>query len=126
MLGSLACNGASSDPQASQEQDILAAVQIYLRAQGKVNPDAMKMELTNLALDGNRATATIRFTSPDGGSNLEVQYDLLQGEDGWKVTGSGGSGHGQGQMAPGLPPNHPPVPEDKPADDTTEGSPESS
>jgi hypothetical protein len=128
LLGSLACAGAAGpDPQANQEQDILAAVQIHLRAQGKVNPDSMKMELTSLALDGARAVATIRFTSPDGASNLEVQYELLQEDDGWKVTASGGGGgHGQGQAPPGLPPDHPPVPQDPPAEDAPEETPASS
>jgi hypothetical protein len=111
LLASIGCS-SGPDPQATQEQDILAAVQVYLREQGTVNPDAMQMDVVNLALDGQQAMATVRFTSPDGATNLEMQYQLAQGDDGWKVTGSvSGGGHGQGQPQPGLPPEHPPIPE---------------
>ncbi len=90
------CAGGS-DPRDDREADILAAVQIYLREQRHMNPDGMGMEITHLVLEGDQAQATIQFTSLDGGSNLEVQYLLNRGEDGWTVTGSQGQGgHGEG------------------------------
>ena len=90
------CAGGS-DPRDDREADILAAVQIYLREQRNMNPDGMGMEITHLVLEGDQAQATIQFSSLDGGSSLEVQYLLSQGEDGWTVTGSQGQGgHGEG------------------------------
>ncbi len=90
------CAGGS-DPRDDREADILAAVQIYLREQRHMNPDGMGMEITHLVLEGDQAQATIQFTSLDGGSNLEVQYLLNRGEDGWTVTDSQGQGsHGEG------------------------------
>jgi hypothetical protein len=119
------CAGGT-DPREEQEQDILAAVQIHLREQRNMNPDGMGMEITGLVLDGDQAQATIQFTSPDGGSNLEVQYLLTRGDDGWTVTGTQGpAGHGGG-IPEGMPPDHPPIPEDPPQETDTESPPESS
>ncbi len=88
------CAGGSDD---DREADILAAVQIYLREQRNMNPDGMGMQITHLVLEGDQAQATIQFSSLDGGSNLEVQYLLNRGEDGWTVTNSQGQGgHGEG------------------------------
>jgi len=123
------CAGGGADPRETQEEDILAAVQIYLREERGMNPDGMGMQLTNLAVDGDQAQATVQFTSPDGGSNLEVQYQLSRGEEGWTVTGSAGqSGHGGGMPGGpgGLPPEHPPIPEDPPQDNGAESPAETS
>ncbi len=92
------CAGGS-DPRDDQEADILAAVQIYLREQRNMNPDEMRLEITHLVLEGDQAQATIRFSSLDGSSNLEVRYLLNQGADGWTVTGSPGQG-GHGESMP--------------------------
>jgi hypothetical protein len=92
------CTGGS-DPRDNREADILVAVQIYLREQRNMNPDGMGMQITHLVLEGDQAQATIQFSSLDGGSNLEVQYLLIRGEDGWTVTGSQGQG-GHGEATP--------------------------
>ena len=92
------CAGGS-DPRDNREADILVAVQIYLREQRNMNPDGMGMQITHLVLEGDQAQATIQFSSLDGGSNLEVQYLLIRGEDGWTVTGSQGQG-GHGEATP--------------------------
>lgn len=117
-----ACAGGS-DLHDAQEEDILAAVQIYLRQQRGMNPDSMGMEMIRLELDGNQAQVTIQFTSLDGGDNLEFRYLLSRGDDGWTVDRSQGqSGHGEGS----LPPEHPPLPEDRPQDPGRENPPKNS
>ena len=94
LLAASGCAGGA-DPHETQEQDILAAVQVYLREQRSMNPDGMSMKITQLELDGDEAQATIEFTSPNGDSNLEVEYLLSKGQDGWTVTRSPGQGgHG--------------------------------
>jgi hypothetical protein len=120
----LGCSGAETDPQAGQEQDILAAVQIYLREEKGIDPGAMSMKITDLAVEGDQARATVLFSSPDAPGGLQFQYTLQQEAGTWKVTGSAGEGahgaQGEGMMMPeghpSMPPEHPPVPEDSPGD----------
>ena len=107
-----ACAGGTAG---GEEEDILAAIQVYLRARG-LNPDAMNMELAHLALDGDQARASIRFTSADATEGLEFEYELSRSEGSWQVVGSsGGDAHGDGGD---LPEGHPPLP---PPEPTTEG-----
>jgi len=116
------CAGGS-DPRDNQEEDILAAIQIYLREQRGMNPSEMGMEITHLVLDGDQAQVTIQFSAPGGGNNLEFQYVLNQSDDGWTVDSSQGQGgHGEG----GMPPQHPPIPENPPQEAGSENPPENS
>jgi hypothetical protein len=102
------CAGSSSE---DREEDILAAVQIYLRQERVVNPDSMQMEVAELTLDGEQARAVVHFDSPDLGQSLRFVYLLERQEGTWKVLSStsDGSPHGGGGTA--LPEGHPSVPE---------------
>ncbi len=100
----------------------MAAVQIYLRQERGVNPDAMQIELAELTLDADQARALIRFESPDLPQGLRFVYLLERREGTWTVTSSSGEGsHGGGSR--GLPEGHPPLPD--PPDQETAPSPHS-
>jgi hypothetical protein len=114
-----ACAGGTADSEGGEEEDILAAIQIYLRDRG-LNPDAMNMELAHLTLDGDQARASIRFTSADTTEGLEFEYELSRSEGSWQVVGSSGEDahDGEGDLPEGHPPLPPPEPTTQ-SDETT-------
>ena len=103
----VACGGPAEDVR-SQEAAITEAIQAYLRDGRGLRPEAMKMELRDLSLDGDEANVHVRFTSAGAPGALERDYHLHREAGAWKVVQSSGESHGEPQT-PGMPPDHPPL-----------------
>jgi hypothetical protein len=114
--------GAGNDNQA-----IRAAVQQHLVQRSTLNMSAMDMDVKQVSIQGDQATAQVEFRAKQGGPGMLMSYNLQRQGGAWVVTSSRPTG---GEMshpptdgsmppsaAPGgapsgtteLPPSHPPV-----------------
>jgi hypothetical protein len=101
--------GKQAEDVASQEAAITEAINAYLRDGRGLRPDAMKMELRDLRLDGDEANVHVRFSSAGAPGGMEREYHLHREAGAWKVVESKGETHGEPQTRP-MPPDHPPIP----------------
>jgi len=106
-LGAVAC-GKPAEDVASQEAAIKEAINAYLRDGRGLRPEAMKMELSELHLQGDEARVHARFSSEGAPGGLERDYQLRREAGAWKVVESKGESHGEPQTRP-MPPDHPPI-----------------
>ena len=106
-LLAVAC-GKQAEDATSQEAAITEAIKAYLRDGRGLRPDAMKMDLHDLRLDGDEAHVNVRFSSEGSPGGLEREYHLHREAGAWKVVESSGASHGEPQTQP-MPPDHPPL-----------------
>ncbi len=106
------CGGeaARRDAEEQLKRDQIAirsAIEAYLREQRGINPAAMEIELSEVRVDGDRASAVATFRSAEAPGGIAVEYALERAGEGWAVRSSAPrGGHGAG----GLPEGHPPTP----------------
>src|SRR5713226_1160681 len=75
--------GASNDNQA-----IRAAVQQHLAQRGTLNMPAMDMDVKQVSIQGDQATAQVEFRAKQGGPGMLMSYNLQRQGGAWAVTSS--------------------------------------
>lgn len=93
---------ACKKSDASQQAEIRAAIENYLRTRPGLAWDQMTMEITQVQVSGDTAEADVTFKTKGGEGTMGFHYSLRREAGKWTVTGGSGGGMG-------MPGGHPPV-----------------
>lgn len=93
----LACNkgtGPAAAPSAAQSpQDaIRTAIKAHLAHQGNLNLQAFDMDVTQVTIQGDHATAGVEFRVKGGPGAMQLTYSLEQQGGAWSVVESNPTG----------------------------------
>jgi hypothetical protein len=118
LLFGFAAGCRKAEPVSADDQAIRAALQKYLAERGTLNISAMDMDMKQVNVTGNTATARVEFRAKGSGAGMEMTYNFERKGDTWAVKSSqntGGLTHppidqSATPASPGeLPSGHPPV-----------------
>jgi hypothetical protein len=96
--------------KATDDDAIRAAINKHLLAIGTLNLQAMEMDVTQVAVQDDRATAQVTFrpkTGAPAGAAMQVAYQLEKREGNWNVMKSAAAGGMIEHPAPGTNPHGP-------------------
>jgi hypothetical protein len=92
-------SGMSAAP-ANDHDAVVAAIQKHLTSDGGVNMSVMEMTVGNVSINGDQAQANAEFHLKQGGTSMNITYQLERRAGDWIVLSDAPSG---GQFA------HPPI-----------------